>query len=668
VGPPAFVDLRAPGRAGGLPAGSGAPGTGRDLRGGGGGGGASAGSAGPSGVAGLGGPSASASGVSAAALLSGSAGALRPPRVTPGSTAGPRMQSRDPVSALAFGLEAARGEVGATRWPGGVGAPAARVAVDASGNGVWVAKDLWRTVRQQLDNKADELAEIRSRHAQETAALSEALEAARAQATQLQEELFLRGQTAAQREAELSDRVEELGRESALHAEALKAARQEQRDQVEHLMQMLWERDSTQEDATALSRSLDDATFKLKMESHRAEVSSDRVLALEREGAFLKDRLAATAAKLEACEKAEREGAEALTQAQLQLNSYREKLLGERNPDEMVRVANERLEGDCRRLVALLETTSEFGNTRLVESEASAAAPEGDSAAAAVAAATDDDGSAPVAEQSELAGRHFVPLADFLVERGVVKSRYTPAVNDRQDIRLDGESLKWVPRKALEVTREFLGAQCHRLPEQPFMALLLQLNRVWRHHEREQIEQLKRKFEEAQEAMKRRLLNRVSVKDVTQQQKIKYLRKLLTSVNENNGKILKSFQGMTSQAAAQRRRGGEPEDEKVLLEWGLATIQALSKQVSETAEENRQLRKKLYVDTVVPSPPASPQRNANVGPNAAGGSPGRRGGEAAAQQLTSPLQIGRGETGPPGGGGRGGLGNSSSSPSRPFKV
>ncbi len=94
----------------------------------------------------------------------------------------------------------------------------------------------------------------------------------------------------------------------------------------------------------------------------------------------------------------------------------------------------------------------------------------------------------------------------------------------------------------------------------------------------------------------------MSAKDVTQQQKIKYLRKLLTSVNENNGKILKSFQGMTSQAALQRRRGN-PEDEKVLLEWGLATIEALSKQVNETSEENKILRQKLYVDTVVLSPP-----------------------------------------------------------------
>ena len=393
------------------------------------------------------------------------------------------------------------------------------------------------------------------------AALTEALEGARAQAQQLQEDLFLRDQDASRREGELGDRVEKLVRESAVHAEALKTARQEQRDQVEHLMRMLWERDSSQENASVLSRSLDDATFKLKLESHRAEISGDRVLALERESAFLKDRLAATTSKLEASETAEREGAEALTQAQLQLSTYREKLLGERNPDEMVRVANERLKGDCRRLVALLEATAEYGLTRLVESQASrdASAPDAPAVAAAAAAGAErpeDDREGALAERSELAGRHFVPLADCLVERGAVKGHYTPTPGDRQDISLDRENLKWVPRKALEITREFLGAQCHRLPEQPFMALLLQLNRVWRHHEREQVSILKQKFEEAQEALKRRLLNRVSAKDVTQQQKIKYLRKLLTSVNENNGKILKSFQGMTSRAAVQRRKGG----------------------------------------------------------------------------------------------------------------
>tara|TARA_B100001121_G_scaffold301903_1_gene313615 strand:+ start:43 stop:1662 length:1620 start_codon:yes stop_codon:yes gene_type:complete len=539
--------------------------------------------------------------------------------------------------------------------------------MDASGSGVWVAKDLWRSVRSQLDHKADELAEIRGRHAQEVAALTEALEGAQAQAQQLQEDLFLRDQAAARREGELGDRVHKLVQEAAVHAEALKTARQEQRDQVEHLMRMLWERDSSQEDATALSRSLDDATFKLKLESHRAEISGDRVLALERETAFLKDRLTVTTSKLEALELAEREGAEALTQAQLQLSTYREKLLGERNPDEMVRVANERLEKDCRRLVALLEVTAEYGQTRLVESQASRDASALDAAVAAVAGAErpGGDGEGPgSAVQSELTGRHFVPLADCLVERGAVKGRYTPAPSDRQDINLDQENLKWVPRKALEITREFLGAQCYRLPEQPFMALLLQLNRVWRHHEREQISILKQKFEEAQEALKRRLLNRVSAKDVTQQQKIKYLRKLLTSVNENNGKILKSFQGMTSQAALQRRRGN-PEDEKVLLEWGLATIEALSKQVSETSEENKVLRKKLYVDTVVLSPPASPQRTSG-GHTPAVLLPASRGGDAVVVPASSPPRAQPSDPGRSGPGFKGAA--KPGSPSRPFRV
>jgi len=538
--------------------------------------------------------------------------------------------------------------------------------MDASGSGVWVAKDLWRSVRAQLDHKADELAEIRSRHAQEVAALTEALEGARAQAQQLQEDLFLRDQDATRREGELGDRVEKLVQEAAVHAEALKTARQEQRDQVEHLMQMLWERDSSQEDATALSRSLDDATFKLKLESHRAEISGDRVLALERESAFLKDRLAATLSKLEASELAEREGAEALTQAQLQLSTYREKLLGERNPDEMVRVANERLEGDCRRLVALLEATAEYGQTRLVESQASQDASALDAAVAAAAAAgaerPEAAGEGASAERSELAGRHFVPLADCLVEWGAVKGHYTPTPGDRQDISLDRENLKWVPRKALEITREFLGAQCHRLPEQTFMALLLQLNRVWRHHEREQISILKQKFEEAQEALKRRLLNRVSAKDVTQQQKIKYLRKLLTSVNENNGKILKSFQGMTSQAALQRRRGN-PEDEKVLLEWGLATIEALSKQVNETSEENKILRQKLYVDTVVLSPPASPQRTSTGGQTPA--VQASRGADAAVP-ASSPLGAQPADSARASLAGKGA--GKPGSPSRPFRV
>ena len=71
-----------------------------------------------------------------------------------------------------------------------------------------MAKDLWRSVRSQLNHKADELAEIRGRHAQEVAALTEALEGAQAQAQQLQEDLFLRDQAAARREGELGDRVQ----------------------------------------------------------------------------------------------------------------------------------------------------------------------------------------------------------------------------------------------------------------------------------------------------------------------------------------------------------------------------------------------------------------------------------------------------------------------------
>lgn len=79
-------------------------------------------------------------------------------------------------------------------------------------------------------------------------------------------------------------------------------------------------------------------------------------------------------------------------------------------------VEHDRLRGDNRRLVALLERTAEF--KRLVQ------------------------------DTAKLKGVHYVALSEVLVDKDVVSERYAPE-RDRAVSAGDAEALHWVPKVRL---------------------------------------------------------------------------------------------------------------------------------------------------------------------------------------------------------------------------
>ena len=425
------------------------------------------------------------------------------------------------------------------------------MSVDAKGNGVWVAKDLWRNMRHQLDQKATDYVHIQDEHNRIVSQLTEEI-------TQLKDySLALK-----QANALLDHQGQEEGRAHAatvqtLNAELealrlqLSASKHEHRQQVDSLMRMLSERDRAAETASSLSRSLDDTAFQLKLEAHRASISDERIEALEKELAFYKERVALAEEKIQVLEATEKDMSTQLKDGELQLESCKERMLAEQVPDSVLEARCERLENDNKRLVALLEGTEEYKKFRA---------------------------------QDRLSHKHFVSLAETLADSDQVSQTYNPNRNLKQRLHFDTEAYRWVPQRAVEITEDFVNIQNPKISLKPLMALLLDLNRVWLDNEKDVVAKLTTKHEERESALKRRIANTVPYEASVQRDKIRYLQ----------DKLRKSLQKVSKLARFKNIAAKEGEEgARLLLEWSLATIENLSSQVQEGAKENLALKRSL---------------------------------------------------------------------------
>ena len=186
-----------------------------------------------------------------------------------------------------------------------------------------------------------------------------------------------------------------------------------------------------------------------------------------------------------------------------------------------------------------------------------------------------------------MANALLAPYIMALVDKDIVSEKYAPE-RDRE-IPLGGaEALNWVPKEALDLTRSFLDRLFPRIPIHPFMMLLLQLNKVWHKHEAACIKDLRRRHKEAM----LRQRHRDPYREVLMENKILHLRKQLDS-SRNDKQRLEQYRKATK--ASKSVRGGSVAggEHKVLLEWGLATIENLSKQVADTLNENKILKRRL---------------------------------------------------------------------------
>ena len=170
-------------------------------------------------------------------------------------------------------------------------------------------------------------------------------------------------------------------------------------------------------------------------------------------------------------------------------------------PSLEVQRENTRLIKDCKRLLAMLESTSEYKNQ--------------------------------ASKRAALRGVHYVPLAECFAEDHIVSEVYAPE-GDRL-IDFEVEDFHWVPKKALDLTVGLLGRQFPELPVAPFMQLLTQLNQIWRARETEAVRAVQKACKAELVALKRLHKHLTPYQENVLGQKIDHLKKEL--------KLSRAFRG-----------------------------------------------------------------------------------------------------------------------------
>jgi hypothetical protein len=108
---------------------------------------------------------------------------------------------------------------------------------------------------------------------------------------------------------------------------------------------------------------------------------------------------------------------------------------------------------------------------------------------------------------------------------------------------------------------------------------------VWKDHEAKRLADVKVKHTSEVARLKRKINHQEPYHEVWQKTKIVELQKQL-AVSKKMGQKLERYKELA-------RKAGNDTESKLLLDWGLATIEKLSKQVSDSVQENRVLRKRL---------------------------------------------------------------------------
>lgn len=299
--------------------------------------------------------------------------------------------------------------------------------------------------------------------------------------------------------------------------------------------------------ADELSRTLDDAAYRLRLENRRGALAATRLEELEAEVARLRLRHAHDEARAEGAEAARAAAEEAARTAEAVNKQLRSDIASLRAGDHDVF----RLRSDNSRLVALIESTTEYKEL--------------------------------LADLS-LGGRHYVNLAEVLSEQGVTSEHYKP-IRDRA-IDPATEAAAWVPREAVALAHAFLARLAPRgVPPAPFMQLLLELNGVWRGVTKGRLEAARKRHAADTAALLRRVQQRAPYRQVLAESELAHLKKLLRTGGGVTGRPLERMR-----LAAERT---DSEESRLLLEWGMGTIERLSQQLNSLTEENLQLRRRL---------------------------------------------------------------------------
>jgi hypothetical protein len=299
--------------------------------------------------------------------------------------------------------------------------------------------------------------------------------------------------------------------------------------------------------AEELSRSLDDAAFRLRQETRRTALHATRLDEVEAELALLRLRAAGDAQRADAAEAALAGARDAAADANARAKALAHELASARAPEHDAF----RMRADNGRLVALLEATPEYSK---------------------------------LLEDLSLGGRHYIGLAEVLTEQGALSEAYKP-VRDRPVAEPAAQLAAWVPREAVALAEAFVARLAHRgVPPAPFMQLLLDLNAVWRQHARLRLEIAKKRHAAEVQGLLRRMQQREPYRQVLAESELQHLRKLLRTGGGAGG-------GRPMERMRDAARRADSEEQRLLLEWGLNTIETMSKQLAEATDENLALRR-----------------------------------------------------------------------------
>jgi hypothetical protein len=302
--------------------------------------------------------------------------------------------------------------------------------------------------------------------------------------------------------------------------------------------------------ADELSRALD-GTGISPMEARRGALHAARIEELEAELAQLKMRHAGDQARCDAALAAAQAAQEACAVLEGENASLRVQLEDAVGPQHEVN----RLRLDNGRLIALLESTREYKEL--------------------------------LADLS-LGGRHYVELAEVLSEQEV----FTEQVRTIRDRGFDPRGLElqaWVPRQCISLAQAFLGRMQPRgLPVAPFMQLLIELNAAWRQHTAARGEQLRKRHAAEVAGLKRQLQQRQPYRQVLAESELTHLRKLLKT---STGALFSGSRPLERMREAADK--SDSEEARLLLEWGMHTIESLAQQLTHTTDQNMHLRRRM---------------------------------------------------------------------------
>eukprot|EP00892_Ulva_mutabilis_P008432 jgi/Ulvmu1/5961/UM026_0084.1 len=424
--------------------------------------------------------------------------------------------------------------------------------------GIWCSKEQWARIQRLLEDRLETVQDLRFGQVQLKAAHHQAIESGKLEAF-AQEQRFMEQQgrnrmQVLEREACIAQLRDQLACAEQAHAEDTARLKAQMCLAEEHAVQI----EQLHKERVAEKDEMADVKAELREANERC-----RLLA-ERSGALANELKTAKSAGWEAAQDAESKAANVAElqgqQAELRqrVEFYQMRLAERAVPSVELQQENTRLHADCKRLMALLETTSEYQHW--------------------------------VGREAALQGLHYMPIAECFASKGTLSDVYSPNVDRTVDLEV--EEFHWVPKDAIKHMMALLG-QFPQLTNGPFMAMLAELNKVWKQRETERIREVQMQHQKDLADFRRLHQQATPYQQSVMQHKLDHLKRELRASHQH-ARSLSKFKAKVSDQVA--------DDSKSLLRWSLAQIDGLVDETKRLGQENALLWKHI-------GPQQAPQRS-----------------------------------------------------------